>query len=217
MSLAPTISRQAKYSHGSAVPSTAVDYDLHGLAGVRLIDATPRDRAVVDAQLGPIAAPLAREPDITIRFVDRIPLSGPMRLLGVDDVGYTDDTFLVLRARHKTRARVAIPFDKVGCACEIVCERGLPAVPLLISILNLTVLAKGGLPMHASACSFMAIYRKFRFAFPDRANPLVELAAEIERKRLQQMLEGKEAYAVYHPYPPAISELFATVRPLVEG
>jgi hypothetical protein len=391
MSVAPTISRQAEYPRESAVPGTSVDYDLHGLAGVRLIDATPRDRAVVDAQLGPIAAPLAREPDITIRFVDRIPLSGSMRLLGVDDVGYTDDTFLVLRTRHKTRARVAIPFDRVGGACEIVCERGLPAVPLLIPILNLTVLANGGLPMHASAfrfadagvlvtgwskggktetllgfmlngaeyigdewiyldadgrmfgipepirvwdwhleqvpsyrqrlslrhrarltglryvsgslntiagaldgtstrwsrslrrvtdlldrqryghlapravfgsgfgslrgvlekivlvashdspdttvepadaatiaermsfslqeerSSFMATYRKFRFAFPDRGNPLVELAPEIERERLQQVLEGKEAYAVYHPYPPTISELFAAVRPLVEG
>ena len=37
-----------------------IDYDLHGLAGVRLLNATPGDAAVVTRQLGPIQAPLTR-------------------------------------------------------------------------------------------------------------------------------------------------------------
>jgi hypothetical protein len=41
--------------------------------------------------------------------------------------------------------------DAVGGRCEIVCERGLPAIPFLIAILNLTVLANGALPLHAAA------------------------------------------------------------------
>jgi hypothetical protein len=133
------------------VNGTAIDYDLHGLAGVRVVGATARDAAAVDRQLGPIRRPLRRDPDIVVRFVDRLDVEGPLRLIGVDDAGFTDDAFLVLRARHKARARVVIPVDRIGRGCEIVCERGLPAVPLLVATLNLTVLARGALPLHASA------------------------------------------------------------------
>jgi hypothetical protein len=129
-----------------------VDYDLHGLAGVRLLDASPADAAAVDRQLGPIRAPLTREADLVVRFVDRLELRGPVTLLGLDDAGYTDDAFLVLRSKHKARARVQIPLEAIGTqGAEIVCERGLPAVPLLIACLNLTVLARGALPLHAAA------------------------------------------------------------------
>jgi hypothetical protein len=131
--------------------SEAIDYDVHGLAGVRLVDATPADAAAVDRQLGPIRKPLDRDPDVVVRFVDRLDLSGPMRLLGVDDAGFTDDAFLILRSRHKARSRVRVPLDRIGGRCEFVCERGAPAVPLLVATINLTVLARGALPLHASA------------------------------------------------------------------
>lgn len=134
-----------------------VTYDLHGIVGVRLCNATPADAAVVSRQLGPIKAPLTREPDIHIHFVDRLSTSTTIRYLGLDDSGYTDDAFLVLRSKHKTRAMVQIPFDQIGGRCEIVCERGLPAVPLLIPIVNLTALAKGVLPLHASAFSYKGV------------------------------------------------------------
>jgi len=39
----------------------------------------------------------------------------------------------------------------VGGPCEIVCEHGIPAVPLLVPAINMTVLARGGLAMHAAA------------------------------------------------------------------
>lgn len=128
-----------------------MDYDLHGLVGIRLVDAAPGEAAAVTRQLGPIRAPLDREPDIVIRFVDRLTTSSRVRYLGVDDAGFTDDAFLVLRSRHKARARVQIGLEQIGRRTEIVCERGLPAVPLLIPIVNLTVLGKGALPLHASA------------------------------------------------------------------
>jgi hypothetical protein len=130
--------------------SEAIDYDLHGLAGVRLVDATPGDAAAVSRQLGPIRSSLDREPDIVIRFVDRLPATR-LRYLGVGEAAFTDDAFLVLRSKHKAPAKVSIPFAQIGDRCEIVCERGLPAVPLLVPILNLTVLARGALPLHASA------------------------------------------------------------------
>jgi hypothetical protein len=135
----------------ATVDKGPIDYDLHGLAGIRLLGAAPADARAVDRQLGPIRAPLRRDPDLVVRFVDRLDVGGPVRLLGVGDAGFTGDAFLVLRSRHKARARVRIALADLGRGGEIVCERGLPEVPLLIAALNLTVLARGALPLHASA------------------------------------------------------------------
>ena len=128
-----------------------VDFDLHGLAGVRLIGASPTDMAVVGRQLGLVRTSLNREPDIVIRFVDHLATGSRIRYVGVGEAAFTDDAFLVLRSKHKAPARVEIAFTQIGEAVEIVCEHGLPAVPFLIPILNLTVLAGGVLPLHASA------------------------------------------------------------------
>ncbi|MCC6169012.1 MAG: hypothetical protein IT329_17450 [Caldilineaceae bacterium] len=131
------------------------DFDLHGIAGIRLVDATSADVAAVARQLGPLRSELARDPDLIIRFVDRLSLSSPIRYIGVDDAGFAGDAFLVLRSKHKAQARVQIPLAQVGVQpAEIVCERGLPAVPLLIAMINLVALSKGVLPMHASAFSY---------------------------------------------------------------
>jgi hypothetical protein len=129
--------------------SAPVEYDLHGIVGIRLVGARAGDVAAVTAQLGPIQRELDREPDIVIRFVDRLPLRN-MRFLGREEAGFTDDAFLVLRSK-KARARVQIPVEQIGGRCEIVCESGLPAVPLLIPIVNVTALAKGVVPLHAAA------------------------------------------------------------------
>jgi hypothetical protein len=84
--------------------------------------------------------------------VDRIQLSSSIRYIGVEDAGFTDDAFLILRGKYQSSIKVQIPFDQIGSGqCEIVCESGLPAIPLLIAIINLTALSKGVLPLHASA------------------------------------------------------------------
>jgi hypothetical protein len=128
------------------------DFDLHGFVGIRLIDAKPGDLAAVKRQLGPIQGSLTREPDIVIRFVAQLQLSSSVRYLGVDEAGFTDDAFLIFRGKHQANVKVQIPFDQIGSQrCEIVCESGIPAVPLLIAIINLTALSKGILPLHASA------------------------------------------------------------------
>jgi hypothetical protein len=131
-----------------------VDFDLHGLAGVRLVDASERDISVVSRQLGPIQSRLSRDPDITIRFVDRLPISNSLRYLGVDDAGFSDNGLLLLQGKNGSSIRVQIPFEQIGKHCEIVCERGLSKVPLLIPILNLTVLSKGIIPLHAAAFTY---------------------------------------------------------------
>jgi len=132
-----------------------LDFDLHGIVGIRLLNATQGDIAAVTRQLGPIQAPLSGPPDIVISFVDQIPFSSPIRYLGVDDVGFTDDAFLVFRGKQKARVKAQIPFNQIGSdQCQIICESGLPAVPLLMPILNLTVLSRGALPLHASAFNY---------------------------------------------------------------
>jgi hypothetical protein len=127
-----------------------VDFDLHGLAGVRVVDGGASDVAAVARQLGPIPRSLERPPDLTIRFVDRLAPSSRLHYLGARDAGWAEDGFYVLRSRKK-RAMVRLPIDRVGEPCEVVCERGLPAVPYLIAMLNLAVLANGALPIHAAA------------------------------------------------------------------
>src|SRR5689334_13048180 len=101
-----------------------VDFDLHGLAGIRLVDPSPRDVEAVTRQLGPIQAPLSGPPDIVVRFVDRL-ATPTMRYLGIDEVGFTEDAFLVLRSKHGTRAKVQFDFMQIGQQCEIICESGL--------------------------------------------------------------------------------------------
>ena len=133
-----------------SVGSGAVDFDLHGLAGVRVVDGTAADVAVVARQLGPLPRRLEREPDITIRFVDRLEPSTRLQHLGAREAGWAEDGFYLLRSR-KQPAIVRVPMERIGGPCELVCERGLPAVPYLIAILNLTVLTNGGLPLHAGA------------------------------------------------------------------
>lgn len=129
---------------------TTVDFDLHGHVGVRLIDATPSDVAKVVRQLGPLQRPLARPPDISVRFIDEI-RTGPLTFVGLGDTGFDDAAFYLLRGKGNVPARTMIPFESVGGRCELVCERRAPAVPLLLAIVNMTALGKGLLPLHASA------------------------------------------------------------------
>ncbi len=134
--------------------TTQIDFDLHQILGIRLIDPSLQDTNSVSKQLGLPKTSLNNHPDILIRFVDRLAISSTMQYLDINESGYTDNSFVVLRSKHKTSARVQIAFDQIGQQCEITCERGLPAVPLLIPIINLTALVKGALPIHASAFQF---------------------------------------------------------------
>jgi hypothetical protein len=128
-----------------------LDHDLHGVVGVRLVDASPRDAAVVERQLGLPPVALDRDPDVVVRFVDQVQVKGPLRYIGRADAAFTGDDFLVLRARHKAPARVRLPLADAGGSVEVLCERGANAVPLLVPLVNLAALAKGLLPLHASA------------------------------------------------------------------
>jgi hypothetical protein len=133
--------------------SNYIDYDVHGLVGIRLVNPTPSDAEAVYKQLGSLQRPLSREPDIIVRFVERLPIE-ELRHLTLHENGFTDDGFLILRSSKKA-ARVKIAFEQIGGKqCEIVCESGLRSVPLLLAILNLTLLKKDCVPLHASAFEY---------------------------------------------------------------
>ncbi len=138
-------------------PSTGqqVDYDIHGVVGVRLLNGTAGDIAAVTNQLGQPHEPLNRDPDIVISFKEE--LSTPsMKYLGLNSAGFTDDGFYVLSS-SRADAKARIPFEKIGSQCELLCESGLRSVPWLFAIINLTFLSKGYVPLHASAFVYNGI------------------------------------------------------------
>lgn len=136
------------YSAISELPGN-IDFDIHGVVGIRLIDPSPRDFDAACKLLGqPSRLPLTT-PDITVRFVKDLPVR-EMRFLGTDEAGFTGDGFFLLQ-KGTRRVRARIPFDRIGEPCEIVCTSRMGSVPLLIPIVGLTVLKKGCIPIHASA------------------------------------------------------------------
>jgi hypothetical protein len=131
---------------------TAIDHDLHGIVGVRLLGATATDAAALAGQLGPAVASLERSPDLVIRFVPTLPAQD-MKLLGINKNGYTRDAFFLFRS-GKWPARISVDFGKFGAPCEIVCESGLAAIPSLAHMVHLLMLEKNHVALHASAFEY---------------------------------------------------------------
>jgi hypothetical protein len=79
------------------------------------------------------------------------------------------------------------------------------------------VAARMALSAQEERSNFMSYYRKFRFAFPEKRNPLIDAADDVERERLRRAFENRECHEVLHPYPVSIPALFDAVRPLIEA
>jgi hypothetical protein len=58
----------------------------------------------------------------------------------------------------------------------------------------------------------LSCYRKFRFAFPDAANPILDGCEARERELLIRALGAMEAYEVLHPYPVSIPALYQAMK-----
>ncbi|HEX2575306.1 MAG TPA: hypothetical protein VHK88_03095 [Aquihabitans sp.] len=135
---------------------TPVDADrrdivLAASVTLRLIGAGPADRAAVEAQFGP-SRPSADGPaDLTIRYVEQLDVGHPFTYVGPGEAGYGPDGFVVLRGRFRRQVRVLLPLADLGRPCEVVCEHGVGRVPHLVALVNLAVLANGGVALHASA------------------------------------------------------------------
>lgn len=131
-----------------------VDFDLHGIVRVRLLDPAPEDVATLTRQLGPLAGPATGNPDITVRFVDELVPPETLTYAGWPDCARAGDGFYLLRGKDGVAARTLIPVDDVGGRCDIVSERRAGHVPHLLAIVNMTALAKDVVPLHASAFTY---------------------------------------------------------------
>ena len=128
----------------------AYDFDVHGVVGIRLLDADLANLTTVARQLGLPATELDREPDITIRFAD-LATQESLTFVGLGETAYNRNGFFVLRGRGGSAGRTRVPFDSLGRSPELVCERSVAAIPHLLAIINLVALSKDVLPLHASA------------------------------------------------------------------
>jgi hypothetical protein len=133
------------------ISNNHLDFDLHGIVGIRLLDPSDKDVKYVSKMLSRFKSDLRREPDITIRFKKKWNL-GEVTYLGLNDAAFNENGFYILSS-GRAPLKVKIPFEKIGEKCEIVCEQGIIGIPLLNYIINLTFLKKKYLPIHASAFS----------------------------------------------------------------
>jgi len=127
-----------------------VDFDIHGLVGVRMVAPSPANVTAVSAQIGPPSSRVLRHPDIVVRYVDRLP-TGTLHYVDLGKTASSQAGFIVF-PEGDGEGKISIPFEQIGSDCEIFCERGVGWIPLLISIINLTALKKHRcVPIHASA------------------------------------------------------------------
>ncbi len=128
----------------------SVTLDLNGLLAIGLVGAGPPELATIRRQLGPLPETSA-VPELVVEFVDRLAIRGPLRPLG-REAAHGPEDFVVVRGRRKTSVRMVIPVDEIGTIpLRVRLERGARAVPYLLPLVNLTLLAKGTVPVHASA------------------------------------------------------------------
>lgn len=145
-----TVAVEPTIAPSGAAP--AHDAVVAGLVRIRLLGATAPDRAAVEAQFGPLVPAEAAPADITIRYVEHLPLPTGMRLIGPGELGVGDGgALVVLRGRHRRPVRVRIPVADLGGPCEITCEHGVGRVPHLVAALNLALLRHDVVALHASA------------------------------------------------------------------
>jgi hypothetical protein len=126
-----------------------MDFDIHGIVGIRVINPTIKHAAAITKRLGTPQGSLSREPDIVIRFEEN--LTPPTLIyMGLNSTAFTDEAFYLL-SRINGEVAACIPFNKIGDQCEIICQRRIGSVPLLFDIIRLTLLKKNYIPLHASA------------------------------------------------------------------
>lgn len=135
----------------AAASAKIVDFNVHDLIGIRLVGPSPKDAQTVERHLGLQPTEFSGDPALTIRFVESLSPNAPLRFLGREDVGFTSDEFILLRSHSLARARTQLAMEQIGQSCEITCETGLSAIPFLRQLLNVVMLARGIVPVHAAA------------------------------------------------------------------
>lgn len=127
-----------------------VDFDIHGLARVRLVNPAPRDIAAVAWQLGTAPSRDAGEADLVIEYLPLMPAPRGARFIGTGGAGFAEGAFYARGLG--TSSAMIVPYDSLGTgSARLVLRRGTGPVHQLTGLLNLTMLAKGVTPLHAAA------------------------------------------------------------------
>src|SRR4051794_29854964 len=122
-----------------------IDHSLHGLVTIRMISAPAPIKDMVRRRLGP-STDASDEPDISVSFTDSLPTAGPLRFLGLNEAAYDNESFYLLDGIGN---RIQIDLATLGERCNIVCERGVTTLPLLLPIVGLHLLRKGYVLLHS--------------------------------------------------------------------
>jgi hypothetical protein len=135
-----------------------VDYDIHGLLGVRLINPAVSLAQAAARQMNPLQPTiLTSPPDVIIsrlRDADREQRyrtgdAGDSLESGFDESGFA----LISRG-----SRLSIPFDQVGASCSMACSENFGMRKLLINFmrpaLQISLLPKEALALHSAAVSY---------------------------------------------------------------
>ena len=133
--------------------ATAEDHVLHDLARIRLVDAPTEASRRVSRMFGTTPVSTSGTADITIRYVESCTADSTLRWIGRNRSAFDDETFYAVeRSAQGGPGLSALPLDLLGKGdIEIRCDRSVAAPPGLIEMFNLTMLAKGILPLHGSA------------------------------------------------------------------
>src|SRR5258708_37094985 len=128
-------SRFLQTCEGKTDSGNTVDFDIHGLVGVRLVAPSPTNVAAVSAQIGPPSSRVLRRPDIVVRYVDRLS-AGTLHYVDLGQTSSSNAGFIVF-PEGAGEGKVSIPFEQIGAYCESFAEPPVDPIPLLISIINL--------------------------------------------------------------------------------
>ena len=129
-------------------PNDYLDVDYLDIVGVRFENLSGDERTNLLGNYSNFVKNLDRDPDIIIRFVDKLNSSG-LTYLGLDFAAFDESKFYII-SDSVEKKKVAIPFDKIGQKLEIICEKGLRSVPLLNHIVNFYFIKREFIPVHSS-------------------------------------------------------------------
>jgi hypothetical protein len=147
MTVAPT------HDPTSRSRSSIVDFDLHGLVGIRLVDPSPSDVTAVSAQIG-LPSALSDAPDLTIRFVEDLGPGKPVRWIEPNSIGFGDDGLFLYTGGSGAGPAGCLRLESPGPGWELRCPAGRGSVPLLLPLVDLVVSGKGAFALHASAFTY---------------------------------------------------------------
>jgi len=136
----------------SLIQENKVEIDIYGVVGIRFENISKNEVNSVVNNFPISKSELGREPDIIVRFVDRLKSSG-LIFLGLDFAAFDKDNFYLI-SDSQERKKVSIPFDKIGQKMEIICEKGIKSVPLLNHIINFYLIKNNFIPIHSSGFYF---------------------------------------------------------------